>query len=179
MSYRRTYCREGSGEFRVQIEPHDFNRGSGQFNKGDLQKGFTIGMIAFFICATGSIPVSEMLSGGQDLQMTKVLPWVPWILIFVIGNAFNEELHFRGLFLKKFSPFIGRFFSNLVIAIPFALYHSGVSYCPSALMFLAILPPLALAWGFIMQKTDSLWCSVLFHAGTDIPVVPSIFSTLQ
>jgi membrane protease YdiL (CAAX protease family) len=65
-----------------------------------------------------------------------------------------------------------------VIAIPFALHHTGVSYTPDTITFLAILVPLALAWGYIMQKTDSLWGSVLFHAGTDIPIVLGIFSTL-
>jgi uncharacterized protein len=54
-----------------------------------------------------------------------------------------------------------------------------VSYTPDALMFLAFLLPLALVWGWITQKTDGLWGAILFHAGTDIPVVLSIFSTLQ
>jgi len=147
--------------------------------KGNLKKGILIGLIAFCVAVAGSIPVSEMFFGAQDLQVEKVLSWTPWILIFVLGNAFNEELLFRGLFLQKFSPFVGRFLSNLVIAIPFTLHHTGVSYTPDALMFLAILLPLALAWGFVMQKTDSLWGSVLFHAGTDIPVILAIFSTLK
>ena len=110
--------------------------------------------------------------------MGQVFPWIPWILIFVIGNAFNEGLLFRGLFMKKFDPFIGRSSSNLVIAIPFGLHHSGISYSPDAMMFLANLFPRALTWGYIMQKTDNMWGSVLFHAGTDIPVVLSLFSGL-
>lgn len=147
--------------------------------KGNLKKGLVIGMIALFVCVAGSIPISEMFFGARDLQIAKVLAWVPWILIFVAGNSLNEELLFRGLFLQKYDPLIGRFCSNLVIAIPFALHHSGVAYTPDTLMFLAILLPLALAWGFITQKTDSLWGSVLFHAGTDIPIALSIFSTLN
>ncbi|MBN2146518.1 MAG: CPBP family intramembrane metalloprotease [Anaerolineales bacterium] len=147
--------------------------------RGNIKKGLVIGLVAFFVAAAGSIPVSELFFGGRDLQLDKVLSWSPWILIFVIGNAFNEELLFRGLFLQKYSPFVGKFCSNLVIAIPFALHHTGVSYSSDILLFLAILLPLALAWGFVMQKTDSLWGSVLFHAGTDIPVVLAIFSTLH
>jgi membrane protease YdiL (CAAX protease family) len=137
-----------------------------------------IRIAAFILFAAGSIPISELFFGGRDLQVGRVLTWATWILIFVVGNAFNEEILFRGLFLKKYSPFLGRFLSNLVIAIPFALHHAGVSYSPGTLMFLAILLPLALAWGFVTQKTDSLWGSILFHAGTDIPVVLSLFSTL-
>lgn len=153
--------------------------GSLFLKKGNLKLGLTVGVIAFLVAAAGSIPVSEMFFGGKDLQVAKVLAWTPWILIFVFGNAFNEELLFRGLFLGKYNPFIGRFLSNLVIAIPFALHHTGVSYTPDVLMFLALLLPLALAWGYVTQKTDSLWGSVLFHAGTDIPVVLAIFSALR
>jgi membrane protease YdiL (CAAX protease family) len=152
--------------------------GSIFLRRGNLRQGLTIGLIAFAVAAAGSIPVSELFFGGKDLQVPKVLGWTPWILIFVLGNAFNEELLFRGLFLRKFEPFAGRLFSNLAIAVPFALHHSGVSYTPDVLIFLAILIPLALAWGWITQKSGSLWGSVLFHAGTDIPIVLGLFSAL-
>lgn len=155
------------------------NLSSIYLNRGNLQLGLMIGIIGFLLFAASSIPVSELFFGGRDLQMARILPWIPWIIIFIVGNALNEEVLFRGLFLKKYGIFMGRFLSNLVIAIPFGLHHSGVSYSPGTLMFLALLLPLSLAWGFIMQKTDSLWGSVLFHAGTDIPVVLSIFSTLS
>ena len=73
---------------------------------------------------------------------------------------------------------LGVFASNLLMAIVFTLMHTGVEYTSDALLFLAILLPLALAWGSIMQKTDSLWGSVLFHAGTDIPVIIGILSAM-
>ena len=106
------------------------------------------------------------------------MPWVPWILVFVFANAANEELLFRGLFLGKLGSLYSPFAANLLLAIPFTLHHTGVTYTPDALMFLAFLFPLSLAWGAITQKTDSLWGAVLFHAGMDIPVVLGIFSTL-
>ncbi|MGB7537965.1 MAG: CPBP family intramembrane glutamic endopeptidase [Anaerolineales bacterium] len=153
--------------------------GSIYLRKGNLKMGLLVGLTAFAVSAAGAIPVSELFFGGKDLTLEKVLPWTPGILIFVLGNAFNEELLFRGLFLGKYNPFLGRFLSNLVIAIPFALHHTGVSYTPDVLMFLVILIPLALAWGYVTQKTDSLWGSILFHAGTDIPIVLGIFSSLR
>ena len=42
-------------------------------------------------------------------------------------------------------------------------------------LFLAFTFGLALAWADLMQTTDMLWGSVLFHAGTDIPVVLALF----
>jgi len=96
----------------------------------------------------------------------------------VFANAINEELLFRGLFLRKLEPFLGAFSSNLLIAILFTLLHVGVDYTADTLMFLAILLPLGLALGYVTQKTDSIWGSVLIHAGVDIPVVVGLFSTL-
>jgi membrane protease YdiL (CAAX protease family) len=36
---------------------------------------------------------------------------------------------------------------------------------------------LALAWGYVIQKTESLWGSVLFHAGADLLIILGIFET--
>jgi hypothetical protein len=145
--------------------------------KGNLKKGLMIGIIAFIVCVSGSFFVAQLF-GAQNLTLARILPWTPYILIFILGNAFNEELLFRGLFLEKVSGITGRFLSNLAISIFFVLHHTGITYTNDALMFLAYLLPLSLAWGYITQDTDSLLGSVLFHAGTDIPVVLVIFSRL-
>ena len=145
---------------------------------GNLRRGLVIGLITFSLFAAVSFPLATWMFGAQDLSLARVMPWVPWLLIFVLGNALNEELLFRGLFLRKLEPLLGTFPSNLLIAIAFALSHTGVDYTTESLMFLATLLPLALAWGYIMQRTDSLWGSLLFHAGTDIAVMLGIFSNL-
>ena len=152
--------------------------GSLYLKKGNLRQGLTVGLIAFGVAALGSIPFSQWLFGARDLTLSRVLAWTPWILVYVFGNAFNEELLFRGMFLGEYEPLLGRFLSNLVIAIPFTLHHTGVPYTLDGLLFLAFVLPLALVWGWLTQKTGSLWGSVLFHAGTDIPIVLSIFSNL-
>jgi membrane protease YdiL (CAAX protease family) len=150
--------------------------GSIYVQKGNLRQGLMIGLIAFGAAAVASIPLARFMFGGNDLNLARILPWIPWLLIFVLANAANEELLFRGLFLRKLEPFFGPWTSNILIAILFTLYHSGVRYTPDLLMFLASLPPLALAWGYIMRKTDSLWGSILFHAGMDLPIMLGLWS---
>jgi membrane protease YdiL (CAAX protease family) len=59
--------------------------------------------------------------------------------------------------------------------VPFVMLDL-VNYTADQYLFLAILFPLALAWGYIMQKTDRLWGSILFNAGMDIPIMLGIFS---
>jgi len=153
------------------------NLASLYLKKGDLKQGLTIGIIAFLISVLGSVYVANLF-GAQKLTLERIYPWLPWILVFICSNALNEELLFRGLLLGKVQPILGRFCSNLVLAIPFVLHHTGVTYTNDALLFLAYLLPLSLAWGHITQKTDSLLGALLFHAGTDIPVILVIFSRL-
>ena len=153
------------------------NLGSIFIQRGDLKKGLTIGLIAFAIAAAGSIPMSQLMFAGQDFSMAKTLQWAPSILIIVLANAANEELLFRGLFLRKLEPFYGKLLSNLLIVLIFTGLHLGVTYTRDQALFLVVVMLLAFAWGAVMQKTDSLWGSILFHAGTDIPVFLAIFST--
>jgi membrane protease YdiL (CAAX protease family) len=146
--------------------------------RGKLRLGLAVGLIAFVVVIASAIPVTEGFFNGQNLSWGRMLPWTPWVLIFVIANALNEELLFRGLFFGRLEPFLGRFATNLVIAIPFTLMHTGVEYTASLLVFIGMLFPLSLAWGWLLQKTDSLWGSVLFHAAMDIPIVLGLFSNL-
>ena len=154
------------------------NLGTIFLKRGDLKQGIRIGIIAFMISVAGSVFVAKLF-GAQNLTLARILPWLPWILLFILGNALNEELLFRGLFLKKINVLLGKLWSNIVLIMPFVLHHTGVTYTNDALMFLVYLIPLAFAWGYITQKTDSIWGSVLFHAGTDIPVILVILSNLS
>jgi membrane protease YdiL (CAAX protease family) len=146
--------------------------------KGKLRLGLIIGLVAFFAIAAISIPWAKWQYQTGDLSLQTVIPWIPWILIFVLANGINEELLFRGLFLRKLEPFLGSFLSNLCIAIPFTMLHFGVDYTQNFLMFLAFLLPLGLALGYVMQKTNSILSSWLIHASVDIAVVLALFSNL-
>jgi membrane protease YdiL (CAAX protease family) len=152
--------------------------GSIYVQKGKLKLGLMIGGIAFLIAAAGSIPTAAFLFKGEGLTLAGVIPWIPWILIFVLANGTLEELLFRGMFLRKLEPFVGKFLSNFLIALVFTVLHKGAFYTSDQLIFLAVTFPLALAWGYIMQKTDSVWGSILFHAGMDIPIILGIFYNL-
>jgi membrane protease YdiL (CAAX protease family) len=152
--------------------------GSIYLQKGRLKLGLIIGAITFLVAAAGSIPMADLLFNGNGLTLVRVLPWTPWVLITVLANGALEEITFRGLFLRKLEPFFGKFLSNFLIALVFTVLHKGASYTSQEYIFLAILVPLALAWGYIMQKTDSVWGSILFHAGMDIPIFLGIFANL-
>ena len=152
-------------------------------NKGKIKLGMIIGFTGFFIFALTSIPAAEYLFQGQNLSLDKVITWLPWIIPIVLLNGFREELMYRGLFLKKFEAELGSKTSNLLQAIIFSLSHSvaGVgpnAYTPFIWVLVLFTFSLGLAWGYIMQRTNSIFGSIFFHAGTDIPVFIGIFSNI-
>jgi membrane protease YdiL (CAAX protease family) len=149
--------------------------------KGKLKLGITVGLIGFFFFALTAIPAAEYLFQAQSLTLDRVFAWIPWIIPIVLLNGIREELLYRGLFLKKFELKLGAKTSNFLQAIIFSLSHSvaGValhSYTPYVWGLVVFTFSLGFAWGYIMQRTDSIIGSVLFHAGTDIPVFLGIFS---
>lgn len=141
---------------------------------GKIRYGLSIGLISFFVFAGFLLLQVKDAEAGLD----RLLSASPWILVFVLFNGFNEELLFRGLFLRKFEPFLGKLGSNLMTAIVFTLAHMKVEYVASGeiLRFLGTVFILAIVWGYMMQKTDSLIGPALFHAGADLLLFSSLFT---
>ena len=118
------------------------------------------------------------ISNSQTGVLDKLLPLWPWILMFVLSNGFMEELLYRGLFLQKYEPFLGKGMSNILTAIVFALMHTQVTYAAQMFQFLVIVLILSLIWGFLIQKSDSLWGAVLFHAAGDCLIIFGAFASI-
>jgi uncharacterized protein len=152
--------------------------GSIYIQKGNLKLGLSTGLITFVLAAAGSIPMAKLFE-ARNLTLARIISWLPWLLIIVLANGAQEELLFRGLFLRKLQPFFGKFISNFLIVFVFTLMHQSVSYTSDINLFLVIVFLLGLAWGYTMQRTDSVWGSILFHAGMDIPIFLGIFSNLN
>ncbi|MGB6339601.1 MAG: CPBP family intramembrane glutamic endopeptidase [Candidatus Aminicenantaceae bacterium] len=143
-------------------------------NKGRIGIWLIVGIVAFII-----FPVIAYFSlAGQEGVLNKLLSLSPWILLFVLSNGFMEELLFRGLFLKRYMPFLGKGLSNLLTAIVFTLIHTQVTYAPQMLQFLLITLTFSLVWGYLIQKTDSLWGAVLFHAAGDCLIICAAFASM-
>jgi len=145
--------------------------------KGNWRLGLKIGLIAFCLAALLSFPMAHFFQ-TRNLSIARALPWTPWVLIFVLANASLEETLFRGLFLRKLERFYGKLLANVFIAVVFTLIHGATTYPRDQYAFLAVVFPLALAWGYITQKTEGLWGAILFHAGMDISIILGIFSRM-
>ncbi|MGD1992455.1 MAG: CPBP family intramembrane metalloprotease [Anaerolineae bacterium] len=142
--------------------------------KGRVDIWLPVGLAAFVI-----FPVLAYLPlAGQEGVLRKLLSLWPWILLFVLSNGLMEEVLFRGLFLRQYEPFLGKSLSNLVTAIVFTITHVQVTYAPQMVQFLLIVFVLSLAWGYLIQKTNSLWGAVLFHAAGDCLIIFGVYASL-
>lgn len=142
--------------------------------RGKLKQGLLIGLLAFLLLSV----IAVVQASTQGITLQQLLQLSPWILVFVLANGFMEELLYRGLFLKRYEPVLGRHLSNLVTALVFVTIHAQVSYTPALLPFLIGLFFLALLWGALMQRADSVIGSALFHAGADTLIILGIFTDL-
>ena len=140
--------------------------------RGKLKQGLLIGLLALLLLAV----IAIIQANAQGTSLQQLVQLSPWILIFVLANGFMEELLYRGIFLKRYEPVLGRHLSNLVTALVFVTLHAQVTYTPDRWFFLIGLFFLALLWGALMQKTDSVIGSALFHAGADTLIILGIFA---
>ena len=141
--------------------------------KGRLILGLGVGLVG-----AAAFLVLMHATAFLALGTAKLVSLAPWIALFVISNAFMEELLFRGLFLGRYEPLIGKGLAVLSTALAFTLAHMQVTYAPQMAFFLLVTFVLSLAWAWLMQKTKSLWGSVLFHAGADLLIIVPIFAGL-
>ncbi|MCX6649892.1 MAG: CPBP family intramembrane metalloprotease [Candidatus Bathyarchaeota archaeon] len=151
--------------------------GSIYLKRGKLGTGLLAGVALFALFAVASPMLATSMFGAQNVG-SLVIGWAPWILVFVLSSGLLEESMYRGLFLKKYEALLGPRAANFLQALVFCSIHLSVAYTPEPYAFVALTFFLGLAWGWVAQRTDSLLASVLFHAGTDIPIILSIFLAL-
>jgi membrane protease YdiL (CAAX protease family) len=150
------------------------NLSSLYIRRGRLLLGLSVGFIAAAVC----FALSLQQPSTKGLGASQLWAAGPWILLFVVSNGFMEELLFRGLFLGRYKPLIGRWPAIFSTALAFTLAHMQVKYTPDILTFLVVVLGLSIAWGWLIEKTDSLWGSALFHAGADLLIIVPILKTL-
>jgi membrane protease YdiL (CAAX protease family) len=135
---------------------------------GNIGKSMKLGGIASLAAV-----IPFLLMGGLGLSASPVtiISWIPWLCLFAISNAFMEELMLRGIFLRKYEGLLGKRQSLLLTSVIFAIFHQaiiGYTDIVSFSVFMGMTFFLGLIWGYVMQKSDSIWGSVLAHTVADI-----------
>ncbi len=141
--------------------------------RGRLGLGMSVGAIG----AAGCLLLALRQPVGSTVGPSKLASLAPWILLFVVSNGLMEELLFRGLFLGRYERLIGTWPAIVSTALSFTLAHTQVKYAPELIPFLVVLLGLSIAWGWLIQRTRSLWGSAIFHAGADLLIIIPIFKS--
>ena len=147
--------------------------GSIYLKRGNLKIGLSVGIISFVALTVFAV----LQATDQGITLEQIIRVAPWILVFIFGNAIEEELLYRGIFLKPFGRAVGRPLAVVATSIVFMLAHLEVTYTQDLLFFLVLVFVLAVVWSWLIQRTDSLIASILFHAGGDTLVVTAIFAS--
>jgi membrane protease YdiL (CAAX protease family) len=139
--------------------------GSIFLKRGNLKLGLGIGALVFVNFATSAL----MFYASRFSRIEMLSDAILWGLIFSLANGFMEELWVRGIFLKRFEPFLGTNGSVWLTALIFASMHSFAYYfMPSAIPFFFMNTlALGLACGYLMMKSDSIWGATLIHIASD------------
>jgi membrane protease YdiL (CAAX protease family) len=136
-----------------------------------ISKG-RLGLSLFVGLSLMTINAATGIATGASLGLTgeELVARLPWALLCSLANGVMEELWFRGLFLRRFASVIGVPGSIVVTSIVFTVMHGAASYMDpaQAVIFQVIIFPMALLFGYLMHKTDNLWGSTLYHAGSDV-----------
>lgn len=110
----------------------------------------------------------------------RLVAATPLILVFVLSNAFMEELWFRGSFLSRFQEVLGPGAALAATTVAFGVMHGVADYTSGLqlLQYVGSALVLGLGCGWIAQRTQTLWGSVLAHAIGDVCVVLGFFYAL-
>jgi membrane protease YdiL (CAAX protease family) len=143
---------------------------------GRLKQGLLFGMISF----VGFAAFSYLINRSNSEFLRLLIKGLPWLLLFVFANSIMEELWFRGIFLNKFVPLVGRTGAIILTALLFGLSHINASYDfpGGGGVFGMVVFSLGAVGAHAMLKDDSLIGPVLFHAGYDLVIILPIINSL-
>jgi len=141
--------------------------------KGNLRLGLIIGASTFLIMSILGI----LWAQSQNIGMDRIIPILPYVVVFGLTNGLREELLYRGLFLGKYGPLLGSTSSVLLTALIFTGAHLGVTYHTGTFMvFISFIIVVGVVSAFLIRKLDSLLGLVLFHAGYDVMFFTALFA---
>jgi len=133
--------------------------------RGHLKWGLILGFGLLVNFASSALMFFSSRYSNQDLLGDAIL----WGLVFSLANGYMEEVWLRGQFLRKLAPLSGSGTAIVLTSLWWALFHIGAVYMmPAAIPFyMANLFTFGLAYGYVMQKTDSWIAPGLMHAASD------------
>ena len=143
-------------------------------------RGLVVGLVLGAVLACGTI-LAFRWSHGFFLADHNVIPaladWgvtpanLPLMFWFMtLANAPAEELYWRGFLHTELAGRQPRTATILLTAACYASYHGVTVYLlmanlPVALLFMSAILAAGFFWGWLREKTGSVWPALLSHTG--------------
>jgi len=143
--------------------------------KGNQRSGLGLGLLLGL-----AILVVYLVLFRSTIDPAKAKAALPWLLLFAVSNAIFEELLIRGLFLKRYIVLLGTAWAVVLSALCYGLFFLGVQAAVGPIPYsaLVLILPLGLLYGFIMQRSDSIWGPVSIHAAVDLIFLLGVFASI-
>lgn len=143
-------------------------------------RGVLLGLGLGVILAGGTILAFRLFGGVflADQNIPEILgrwgvdqgnmPLMFWFMVLVNGPA--EELYWRGFVYGEMSDGKPRTATILLTSACYASYHGVTVFLlnpnvPVAVLFMVFIFAAAFGWGWLREKTGSVWPALLAHAG--------------
>jgi membrane protease YdiL (CAAX protease family) len=123
-----------------------------------------------------ALPAS--LLGRDGLQPGALTRDLPWLWPANALQAASQELQFRGLLMGALERTMGRRWANVAQASFFGLAHLAVNYEGPVGPFVPVTIAVGLVFGYVVQRTGSLWPAVIVHAAADIAIIVAVMPGL-
>ncbi len=121
---------------------------------------------------------SHFIPMHAGIAQARYLTLMPALAVLAISNGFQEEILFRGLFLRRYEAYFPFWAALILQALVFSIAHLGITYSSlgAALFTLLFALPLGLVAGVLMRATRGVLTPATFHGALDIPIYLAFLS---
>jgi len=136
----------------------------------------TIAGVAVFFLVVMALPAT--LLGREGIGPAALARDLPMAAPACALQALAQELQFRGMLLGALDRVAPAWAANLGQAAFFGIAHIAVQYQGPAGAFVPVTIVLGLVFGYITQRTGSLWPAIIVHTVADIAVTIGVIPGL-
>ena len=137
-----------------------------------------IAVAACVLLLLAGLALPAQLLGRFGLQPVQIARDLPWLAPACALQAFSQEVQFRGLLMGALERTMSAGWANVAQAAVFGLSHLAIAYGGPLAPFVPVTFVVGFVFGWVVQRTNSLWTAVIIHAVADIALTATVLSGL-
>ena len=152
------------------------------FEPGRIRVLLVLSIVVFaFVMVAMARHGSRFIPMHVGIAPARYLALTPTLAVLAISNGFQEEILFRGLFLRRYEAYFPFWAALILQALVFSIAHLSITYSSlgAALFTLLFALPLGLVAGVLMRATKGVLTPSIFHGALDIPIYLAFLSYVR